>query len=211
MILSGLFLSVACTLPVFTSSRIDSSTHTARIVFADDFSNKLSGWKVLNQDNAFVAYEQNGLHIQVNRPNYTYWSTPGKRYANVVLSVDALKIGGPDNNYYGLICRYQDEKNYYGFLISSDGYYGITRIKEGQIVLLGHDRMVNSDLIQKGTSSNSLQAACKGNQLTLLVNNQALLTVQDEQFLSGDVGVIAGTYNQPGTDILFDNFVAYQP
>jgi len=35
--------------------------------------------------------------------------------------------------------------------------------------------------------------------------------VKDTELVSGDVGLIAGTYNEPGTDIRFDNFIVRQP
>jgi hypothetical protein len=35
--------------------------------------------------------------------------------------------------------------------------------------------------------------------------------VQDDTFASGDVGLLAGTYDEIGTDIHFDNFVVRAP
>ena len=43
------------------------------------------------------------------------------------------------------------------------------------------------------------------------MNGQQLIQVQDAEFTAGDVGLIAGTYDVPGTDIRFDNFIVYQP
>jgi hypothetical protein len=47
--------------------------------------------------------------------------------------------------------------------------------------------------------------------LILWVNGQKLSVVRDGDFLHGDVGVIAGTNENAGVDILFDNFVVYNP
>jgi hypothetical protein len=35
--------------------------------------------------------------------------------------------------------------------------------------------------------------------------------VSDSDFASGDVGLLAGTYDEVGTDIHFDNFVVRKP
>ena len=35
--------------------------------------------------------------------------------------------------------------------------------------------------------------------------------MQDETFTTGDVGLIAGTFDAAGTDIRFDNFVVSKP
>jgi hypothetical protein len=36
-------------------------------------------------------------------------------------------------------------------------------------------------------------------------------SVEDDTYASGDVGLIAGTFDEPGTDIRFDDFVVYRP
>ena len=38
-----------------------------------------------------------------------------------------------------------------------------------------------------------------------------LTEVTDTTFASGEVGLIAGTFDTPGTDVLFDDFTVYQP
>jgi len=35
--------------------------------------------------------------------------------------------------------------------------------------------------------------------------------VNDDDFTSGDVGILAGSFDKPGSDIYFDNFVVYKP
>jgi hypothetical protein len=35
--------------------------------------------------------------------------------------------------------------------------------------------------------------------------------VQDATLNAGDVGLLAGTFDQPGVDAIFDNFVALKP
>jgi hypothetical protein len=125
--------------------------------------------------------------------------------------VDTEKVDGPDNNHFGVICRFQDIKNYYLFLISSDGYYGIARVKNGETVLLKNDHLVFDEIVQRGYVINHLQANCVGNQLSLMVNNHLLITVRDDTFVKGDIGLLAGAYELPGVDILFTHLAVYQP
>jgi hypothetical protein len=47
--------------------------------------------------------------------------------------------------------------------------------------------------------------------LSLYVNGQILADVRDATFETGDVGLIAGTFTEPGVDIRFDDFVVHQP
>ncbi len=43
------------------------------------------------------------------------------------------------------------------------------------------------------------------------MNGILVAETQAAEFPSGDVGLIAGSYGQPGTEILFDNFSVLQP
>lgn len=71
--------------------------------------------------------------------------------------------------------------------------------------------MAYSDHIIQGKGTNRIRADCSGWSLSLFVNGFQLVNVSDLEYLSGDVGLIAGTEEEPGVDILFDNFVVYAP
>ncbi len=140
------------------------------------------------------------------------WANPGKSFqADVRIEVDATKTDGPDDNDLGVICRYQDASNYYYFLISSDGYAVIARVLDGNQEYISADSMVSTDAIHQGDATNHIRADCVGSSLALYVNGVQVATVSDSSFSRGDVGLIAGTFSEPGTDILFDNFYVYKP
>ena len=126
------------------------------------------------------------------------------------MEVDAGKLGGPDENRIGLICRFTGN-DYYFFMISSDGFYGIGIYKGGQATLLGQSEMQVNSNIKTGLAVNHLRADCAGDTLTFYVNGFQVTSVQDATLKSGDVGLLAGTFAQPGVDVIFDNFVALKP
>ena len=126
------------------------------------------------------------------------------------MEVDAGKLGGPDENRIGLICRFTGN-DYYFFLISSDGFYGVGIYKGGQAVLLGQSEMQVNSNIKTGLAVNHLRADCVGGTLTFYVNGFQVTSVQDATLKSGDIGMLAGTFAQPGVDMIFDNFVALKP
>jgi hypothetical protein len=82
---------------------------------------------------------------------------------------------------------------------------------EGSQELLGEEQLLPTDAIKQGNSTNTIEAACIGNQLSLTINGQKVNTVEDSSFSEGDVGLIAGTYDTLGTDIHFDNFKVTKP
>ena len=74
------------------------------------------------------------------------------------------------------------------------------------------ETLIEHSAVNMGNAQNHIRADCIGDTLTLYVNGQQVSTVQDAAFTSGgDVGIFAGTYDTPGADIHFDNFVVTAP
>lgn len=182
------------------------------ILFQDDFSSTSSGWSDLYRDDTGMTdYDQGGFRIQVLQPNFDYWANPELSFTDVSVEVDATKIGGPDDNDFGVICRYVDSSNFYFLIVASDGYYGIGKYSGGSQSLIGTDSLEATDKVLSGNATNKIKAECVGTTLRLSVNGSVLTEVTDSDHASGDVGLIAGTFDTSGTDILFDNFVVRQP
>lgn len=183
---------------------------TPVLIFQDDFSKDRNWFLEKSKDFGF-EYADGGYRVYVNLLNAPVWSVRGKDLADVRLEVDATRTGGAQNGYFGLVCRHQDENNYYSLVIGSDGSYGFMKMKDGEhdFVKEGKDE---ANVILRGEETNHLRADCIGNTLTLHVNDQKLLEVQDDDFASGDVGLLAGTrMTRGGVEVLFDNFAIYQP
>jgi hypothetical protein len=194
------------------SPQATATQTSGELLFFDDFSTSNQGWKLWNSEQAVIAYADGGLQFTINQPNYDYWSSPGKAYVDSVLAVEATLKQGPTDNDYGLICRMQDEYNFYAFLISSDGYGGIVKVKDGLYqVLNSTNGLEYGTMIRQDQATNLVRADCVGDQLTLYVNHEQFLQVEDADFSEGTVGLIAGSYSDPGVQILFDNFYVLTP
>lgn len=206
-----LFIGLACNYS-FAPLAEGGDGPAGKVLFSDDFSNPNSGWDTWSDAASLVAYQDGMLRIRIDQPQFDYWSRPGKYYDHVILSVDALKVDGPDNNDFGLLCRYKDPNNFYAFLISSDGYAGIAKVKDGQHQLIGTGTMLYNEAVKRGTGVvNQLRAGCVGSTLAFAVNGQEILRFDDADFLAGEVGVIAGSFETPGVEVYFDNFIAEKP
>jgi hypothetical protein len=156
-------------------------------------------------------YEDGRYRIVVNATNADYWANPGLEFDNVAIDVDAGKISGPNDNDYGVICRYQDVKNFYFFIISSDGYYGIGKVVDGVQRLLDPPQMYHSEKILTGEGPNHLQVFCNGSLLMLSVNGDLIAQATDDSFVNGDIGLIVGSFAESGVDIWFDNLSVRVP
>ncbi len=180
-------------------------------VFMDDFTNHDNTWSTVVTDEGIVNYDGDTLRILINQKDSFFWSTPELEIADSVVNVSTVKLSGPDDNLFGLVCRMQDDRNYYAFLVSSDGYYGIVKVENGFQQILGPGEMGTTKLVQAENKINHIRADCDGNELTLYLNWEKLASVTDDSFKKGKVGVIAGTLENIGTDIRFDNFIVLKP
>jgi len=202
----------ACANPDDGSSRSLIAKSRPNAVFIDDFSNQDNGWETWGDANgSYVVYQNGGLRILVMEKQFDYWSRPGKRFGDARVEVDAIKLAGPNDNDFGLMCRYQDKNNFYAFLISSDGYAGILKVEDGKYKVVSGSQLTATTQVRTGEALNHIQADCIGQSLSLLVNEQVVAQAQDGGFTTGEVGVIAGTNANPGVDIFFDNFVVSKP
>ena len=179
------------------------------ILFQDEFDSVSTGWDRVSNNNGIMDYDQGGYRILVQQPTMNFWSTPEKNFGNVRVEADVIRLNGPDENRVGLICRYQ-AGDYYFFIISNDGFYAIGKFIGGNTILLGQTEMLSSDFILTN-STNHLRADCIGNTLTFYVNFNQIASVQDTDFPSGDVGLLAGSFSESGVDVSFDHFVVMQP
>jgi hypothetical protein len=208
-----LFLTSCQGTPFFGlfSSKTPQTTENQGALFMDDFSDSNSGWDRQRTTDGVTDYENDHYLIQVDRQNFDYFANPSKSFTDVRVEVEAYQESGEEDNDYGVICRYQGRNDFYAGLISSDGYYGIFKVKGGDYALLGMDTMAKNPAIKPDPELNLLRMDCKGSDLTLFVNGIQLDTRQDSDFISGDVGLMAGTYNNTGLKVVFDNFVVMQP
>jgi hypothetical protein len=198
----------ACALPSIPAPQSAISSGTT--LLKDDFSSPSSGWDHTKYAEGIMDYDSGDYRILVNALQANFWSTPHRDFSDVRIEVDAGKLAGPDQNRIGLICR-SDGKDYYFFIMSSDGFYGLGIFTKGQAALLGQSEMQSSDKINTGTAINHLRADCNGDDLAFYVNGSRLADVHDPTLKHGDVGILAGSFDQPGVDIVFDNFMVIKP
>lgn len=182
-----------------------SAPLASQLPFGDDFGNPGSGWTTTHTEQLKIAYQDGALHFIVSALDSTGWAVIGKRADDFILDVDATQIEGPDDNHYGVIVRYADDKNFYRLDISGDGYYSIQRYRNGAWEVLFN--WPESSAIKQGATTNHLRVIAEGPKLTWVVNGTTVAQIDNADILSGDVGLTAGTfYDQAGVHVAFDNF-----
>jgi hypothetical protein len=87
-------------------------------------------------------------------------------------------VGGTDNNWHAVGCRFKDEGNTYYFFISADGYYVIDKEVNGNVKVLAGPTY--STYIHQGRDvTNLIRVECIGSSLSLSVNGHLLRKVTD--------------------------------
>jgi hypothetical protein len=205
-----------------------------KIPFFDDFSDTNSGWHngaIMSSGN-ITEYINGSYRIYVGSPHQLQMSilNPLSAPRDVRIEVDALKVAGTDQNNIGIICRYEDGNTFYLLEISSDGRANINKYVNGEPSDIPENTPTKSPVetgmswnelvnlmqgvyesIHTGATTNHIRADCIGNNISLYVNGEMIISVTDYSFSSGSVGLAAGTYDNGGTDILFDNFSVVRP
>jgi serine/threonine protein kinase len=229
----GLFVSLALLLFIFCSSiglfgawaglglpglspeqtRTISPTRTAgdpgslenSILFADDFTDPGSGWPSVQNAQGSYGYQPDGYHIFVNAIDQALWAKTNREDGNVSIYVDAAPVTPDANGYFGLLCRVQDNQNFYYFVIQNNGNYTMGKFKNGEFQPFSN--WMQSGAIRQGNQTNRLESECLGNKLRFYVNNILLGEMTDADFGSGFSGVIAAALNAQGFEARFNNFL----
>lgn len=188
------------------------TVESGTLLFSDDFSTNENGWGTSGGGAGEISFLYQGLDMKVNVPNSLVWSISKDKYTDARIEVDGVLLNGPTDDAFGTICRFQDNKHFYGFIITNDGYYGIFKMQDGQMTLADPEGGLKfSEAIRQGGVVNHIQAVCQGNVLSLSINDDLVAAIEDSSYPSGQIGLIAGAYETAGVEIFFDNLEVYQP
>ncbi len=214
----NILLLLIFSLALASCSLVDSGPDDCRgsgSLFQDDFGGERDcGWARYNQGGAVAEIVEGVLRISTSQAGKIWWSNPGQNFDDAIITVQARQVSGPNNNAYGIICRYQNEQNFYIFLISGDGYYTIGKYQSGsdQITYLTENAQYQpSEFINQGVATNQIRASCIGNELSLAVNGLPLFTTTDPTFVTGDVGLGVSTLEVGTAVVEFDNLTVISP
>jgi hypothetical protein len=185
------------------------------IAYQDNFDDTNSGWAAEAFDTGENSYQDGRFRMLLSTADWFSWvvNPTAAVYQDARVEADAHKTGGPDANEFGILCRVNyDESNFYVGAITSNGQFAIYKsIGDGGLELVGMAAMGFSPAIKLGEEPNHLRFDCVGNTLTLFANDSQLVQVTDETLAEGEAGLYIGTFDEAGTEILFDNFVVYKP
>lgn len=199
----------AGTLPQETPSGTYAPVGTLFPAYIEDFEDGRV-WAEFSTSNYDVGYSfgHYRFHVGMVTGNTPVFSIRQQEYRDVSLKVDIVRHEGPDNGYFGLLCRFIDTENYYRFVFAPDGSYSIGARVEGEYTVLAEGA---DEKIFQEDKKNTIRADCLGEQLALFINGNLVLNTTDVTFQSGFIGLVAGTPDTEGLIVYFDSFAVSKP
>jgi hypothetical protein len=197
-----------CLIPVLILAALLIIGQINDTLMTDDFD-QATGWPVKEETASKSFYADGEYYIEILESDFLVFASSGENWADVVIDVDTRQVSGPNNNQYGVFCRYQDSDNFYEFDISGDGYYAISLRQGGEYKVL--KTWTSTNAIKQGEARNHLTVICEGNRLTLQINGQFVAQVSDDSLSEGKIALVAGSFEEPNVLIAFDNLRVSKP
>jgi hypothetical protein len=196
--------------PVPTSTPVPSPTPDPVLFEDSEFTNSCNADSTTEVER-FVENEQ--FHMIVKTSKYIGWTECTKvEFSDVIIEADAAQVEGPDNNMFGVIFRYGlEDDEFYVFAVSGDGYYVLTidgiEHTEPEILV----DWTESSAVNKSPQTNRLKVVAVGGSIEYYVNDQLLGEIQNDRLTTGTVGFFAGSNEEGGVHVSFDNLKIYEP
>ncbi len=213
VLVAGLLLSACATESPSPSPTVgQEDAEAATVLFVEDFSTaRTTQWALFDTD-VGAAYIQRGELYLEDRGANTAVYTPllGQAWEDVRLHVRVRQVEGTFNNWMGVLCRQQDEENYYLFAISADGYYLLLRVVDGLATPLAGPTA--SDAIEVGRATNVMVVTCQGDYLSMMVNDDYMVARTDAELPGGGVALfVDAVEGRANTTVAFSRLEVYQP
>lgn len=200
--------------PAATVAPTEAPTETTvPPVYFDDFEDPNSGWFVGVDEFGEARYQDGGYLIAPPTDAGSWSSTDSpndESFSDMRVEVDTRKAAGPDENEYGVYCRLSGEPaTFYLGLIGDDGFFGIyQRTADDEWLLIDG---AEDEPIEINSAGSHIRLDCIGSTISLYVNGDLVAEGSDDSLTRGEAGLYTGTLDEPGVEILFDNFAVYLP
>ncbi|MBZ0301256.1 MAG: hypothetical protein K8J31_16035 [Anaerolineae bacterium] len=167
-----------------------------------------STWDVFTVDDppARFAVEEGALVGSVAADQGYLMSTNHVRHEDVLINATVQQTEGLLGNGFGVVCRADAQGDGYYFLISSDGEFTISAATPVRDDLFQLIPWQHHSVIRQGVYANDIRAVCAGNYLAMFINDVFVAEVFDDEFTSGQLGLVVGAVGQPAA-VRFDNIL----
>lgn len=213
-------------------------------LYAAGFDDAALDWSQYDDGQLSARVSEGAFMLTVNAGDTGAFSAAAPVFGDFDVRAEARASAGPLDNSFGLIFRLQnggntrtDDDSFYLFLISSDGYYRVTRTLSGSERVLSD--WIPSDAIVQGIGAvNHVRVTARAGRFSFSVNGQPLAVclpnaaggqstfsagecvdgtmtdvLEDDAVAYGQLGLIARSTDTggPGVSVAFDRVIVSMP
>ena len=167
----------------------DELNSNLSIIFEEFFDNNNNGWYIDSgeyQKGTIVG----GRYIIEHKRNVKCWlfykNIKIDTKKNFKISSTMTFLDGVVDNGYGLLWGGLDSKNYYEFIISSNGQFIYEYFLDGK--LISESNWVESSKVNQGKRTNKIEIEKKGEKLEFRINDERIFTTTFTSFFGDRIG-----------------------
>lgn len=182
------------------------------VVLRDDFSNASSGWPDNGADasraKGFATYTPSGKYQMTPTQDSTYGvilAPVQPRSDDVRVDAEMFMYAGLGKGAAGLVCRFQDHDNFYGFIATGAPGWVLLKVRNGKGTNLAQGALPAGAM--PGAVDTRIGAECEGDTLTLSIGGRQVGQARDTAFARGKSGLVVMAEHAAGTSATFDNVV----
>lgn len=182
----------------------DSPLTGGAVLLEDDFDNPAASELAEDEDEtARYAFDGGVYVVEVKEPQTLVWALFEGSYSDARFAVDTEVPPGADESAAGLVFHYQDNRNFYLFSVSNDGYYALEILEDNEwFTLIDWTQSDAVDAVR-----NRIEVATQGDRIALYVNGELLEETSDGTFTEGEVGLAVTSLEDSTAEIHFDNML----
>ena len=180
--------------------------------YINDFSDPASGWPVGDDGSIMTAYTAGEFQVVPRRMGTIVQIGSGQQAENFKLSVKVRNSGGVFGSYGLMFGASEDFYTGYSLEVYTDhtfenATFGLYLWDGPDLVTLAQGE---SPAVNIGASANLLQVVRNGSSISVYINGQLVVSLNDFTFLGPlYTGVAVLSYDEENLDVRFDDFAIY--
>lgn len=192
----------------------DTPASSGDVFFTEAFDSNENGWPTGKNEDEYTIDEtrlEDGryvISVEALKPAFVERQLPDWQFDDFFLSLEATPLDKGDTYSYGVSFRLDEMGNGYAFEIGNDGQYGVLLYNEEWSMVVDWTK---SGAIKVG-QTNKLAVLAQGDSLSFYVNDEPLVTIEDDTVLEGQVGVLIDMFAEDeSAKVAFDNLLIGDP
>ncbi len=193
-----------------SAARAFSPAPDERLIVRDDFIEPHFPLPIRSNAEYALAFLGDLYQIQIERPGALAWAPLSQLDLGAYRLETDLRLASRQEfvwGFGGLIARFQNDENFYLFVIDNHGQYQIQLIRSGVWRAI---QPWTPTTALTDNRQNLLAVVDDGATLRFLINASQVDAVTDPQLPTGDVGLIVGARSQGKAKGLFDWVALYE-